>query len=120
MIRRQATSIIGTLAWPAEEIDYEEDASKYIDSCRKKEAENIVESDRVPPDSQASNRHDLLVEYDENNKPYDALLRKVDIKNGNMKNFLKNIGKIFFNILLYLLKGPLVRTFSTKCKFLRK
>lgn len=49
MLKRAPTSIISTAAWPDEEIDYEEDAKKFIE-LQEAKLEKIIKEVKIMPD----------------------------------------------------------------------
>ena len=85
-IQRQATSIIAGVDW-MEEVDYEDDAEKYIDELEYNQI-NIEKADRTPVDQDAHNVRNLEVVYDDVLGPYSLYMTKVDIGKGGYGEYL--------------------------------
>ena len=84
-LKRLATSIITSVEW-AEEVDYEDDAEKYMKELQEKDME-IVDDTEVEPDDHATNARNLKVLY-ENNEPYSLYMTKVNVKKGGYGEYL--------------------------------
>ena len=82
-IQRQPTSVISAMGWPEHEIDFEEDADKFIKAKQvefdKKEAKKPT---KLEPDESINNRENCEVVVDPKLGPYNLLMTKVDVKMG--------------------------------------
>jgi len=81
---RSGTSIITSVDWIEEEINFEDDAHKYVEECiedDKKKKEVLIE-EKIKPDENLQSEAELEVLYDDLLGPYDLLMTKVDIKAG--------------------------------------
>jgi len=85
-IQRQATSIIAGVDW-LEEVDFEEDAEKYIHELENKKLDDET-MEKMPVDEDAHNIHNLEVVYDANLGPYSLYMTKVDIGRGGYGEYL--------------------------------
>jgi len=85
-IQRQATSIIAGVEW-LEEVDFEEDAEKYIHDLENKKLDDET-MEKMPVDEDAHNIHNLEVVYDPNLGPYSLYMTKVDIGRGGYGEYL--------------------------------
>ena len=83
-ITRGATSVIGNVEWPEEEINYEEDAEKYLEKVEKAEKNKMEEEkpDIVRPDKGCKDQAQYEVYYDEKLGAYDLYMTKVEIDKG--------------------------------------
>lgn len=81
---RSGTSIITSVDWIDEEINYEEDAHKFIEKCieNDQKEKKVVLEEKVKPDENLESNAELEVLYDDVLGPYDLLMTKVDIKAG--------------------------------------
>ena len=75
--------MIESQRWPEPKVDFEIDAETYMEMAQEKEALKSKEDEhRVPVDATGKFEKSYKVFYDENDKPWDVYLTKVDLKNG--------------------------------------
>jgi len=80
-IQRAATSVISTAKWE-DEVDYEEDAEKFLEKAAEAEKQVMTEEKKCPVDQYVKDSHLYEVVTDENLGPYDLFMTKVDLKKG--------------------------------------
>ena len=73
--------------WPEFAYDFTEDAATYLDEAEQRRVQEVFEMkqelDYVPKDKEFANEKQYKVYYDsETQKPWDAYMTKVDLKNG--------------------------------------
>jgi len=81
-LKRAATSVIATVDWPKEEVDYEEDAEKFLDEASKVEKDLIITEEKIKPDQYCQDATYHEVVYDDKLGAYDLFMTKVDVKRG--------------------------------------
>jgi predicted DNA-binding WGR domain protein len=81
-IQRQI-SMIQSTNWPEPKVDYEVDAEQYMELANEKEKQLAKDKDeRIPVDKTGRFEVSYQVFYDDEQKPWDVYLTKVDLKNG--------------------------------------
>lgn len=74
------------LDWPEFTYDFSEDAQVFLEEAEQKRAQEVFEIknelDYVPIDKEFESEKQYKVYYDENKKPWDAYMTKIDLKNG--------------------------------------
>ena len=82
-ITRGATSVIGNMDW-GEEVNYEEDAEKYIEKAEKEQKDVMQEekAEEVQPDRDCNDRENRKVFKDPELGYYDAYMTKVEPQKG--------------------------------------
>lgn len=69
--------------WPQPKVDFEQDSDTFMTLAHEKEiAEHIENKNKIPVDTTGKFEKSYEVYYDENKKPWDVYLTKVDLKNG--------------------------------------
>jgi len=79
-LKRAATSVIASVDWPKGEIDYEEDAEKFLKEEVGKDL--ILTQGKVQPDQYCQDANHYEVVYDDKLGAYDLFMTKVDVKKG--------------------------------------
>ncbi len=75
--------MIQSTNWPEPKVDYEVDAEQYMELANEKEKQLAKEKDeRIPVDKTGRFEISYQVYYDDEQKPWDVYLTKVDLKNG--------------------------------------
>jgi hypothetical protein len=76
-------SIVYAQNWPECKVDYEVDSEQFMDEAKaKEEAEFKDKKNRVPVDKTGYFEVSYEVYYNDQQKPWDVYLTKVDLKNG--------------------------------------
>ena len=82
---QRRNSFTPEISWP-NQYDFSGDASLFLEEAERKRAEEVFETkqelDYVPIDREFKSEKQYKVFYDENKKPWDAYLTKIDLKNG--------------------------------------
>jgi len=72
--------------WPQVHHDFESDSRSLLRQAEEKRAKEVTEGDQkesyVPIDVVMNSQKQYKVYYDEEGRPYDAYLAKVDLRNG--------------------------------------
>lgn len=72
--------------WPEFTYDFTDDAQLFLDEAEKRRAHEVYEEkqelDYVPLDTQYRGQKQYKVYYDEEKKPWDVYMTKVDLTNG--------------------------------------
>jgi hypothetical protein len=75
--------VIDNNSWPAQRVDFETDADEYTELAEQREKDLAKENKhRVPVDKIGGFEKSYQVYYDDQDKPWDIYLTKVDLKNG--------------------------------------
>jgi len=80
---KKSQTTVGVEDWPESTYVYEEDAEHYMEKV-KKEAEETALEEKIPADSVALDdpSHYEVIYDEEAKEPYDALMTKIDLSNG--------------------------------------
>lgn len=75
--------MIESQKWPEQKVDFDQDSEEYMQLVHEREkSKALEEKSRVPVDKTGKFEISYSVYYDENDKPWDCYLTKVDLKNG--------------------------------------
>mmetsp|Transcript_17912 Transcript_17912/g.12894 ORF Transcript_17912/g.12894 Transcript_17912/m.12894 type:complete len:166 (+) Transcript_17912:487-984(+) len=102
---KRKNSDLSAQEWPAPKVDYELDAEQFMEEAkRKEEEENKDKKFRVPVDSTGKFSASYEVYYDDEGKPWDVYMTKVDLKNGLYGDYVFYKMQLLFdrNLELYV------------------
>lgn len=76
-------SMVISRDWPQSKVDFEQDSETFMQIAHEKEEEELKDKkNRIPVDVTGNFEKSYEVYYDDNGKPWDCYLNKVDLKNG--------------------------------------
>jgi len=78
---QRVLSIIPESEWHPNETNYDFDSQRYLRKCEEREKIEEKEN-KIPPDSTGQFSKAYSVYVDDDKKPYDTYMTKVDLKNG--------------------------------------